>query len=188
MLPQPLLEALAFYLQQLETNPLKTKCITCCFLATTGNMLSQYLSGKRSIDKDSLIAYGLFGFLFGGPIPHWFFLLLENVVPRGSSNVHLKRILMERLLFMPAFQALGLYMLTIFEGKSHKEAQRNVKRMFVSVVKANWLYLTVPQLLNIIYVPPMLKSVANSLIAFCWIVYLAKKRSQAQEQARSKQS
>lgn len=47
---------------------------------------------------------------FGGPVPHYFYTYVPLLV-RHPLGI----LLVERLLYMPCFQALALYMLAIFE-------------------------------------------------------------------------
>lgn len=55
-----------------------------------------------------------FRLLFGGTIPHYFYALLEKIVPDGKhSNFY--KFLGERLAFAPLYAALSLYFLARFE-------------------------------------------------------------------------
>nr|CAD7404304.1 unnamed protein product [Timema cristinae] len=98
--------------------------------------------------------------IFGGTIPHWFFLTLDKLVPSNVPNFQMKRVLIERLLFAPLFHAWTLYVLARLEvschGKTHKQAVGNLYQVWAPIVRANWQWLTVPMLLNIVFVPSML--------------------------------
>nr|CAD7593632.1 unnamed protein product [Timema genevievae] len=127
---------------------------------------------------------GILRLIFGGTIPHWFFLTLDKLVPSNVPNFQMKRVLIERLLFAPLFHAWTLYVLARLEGKTHKQAVGNLYQVWAPIVRANWQWLTVPMLLNIVFVPSMLRSVVSSLIAFFWIIFIANKRRQAQARDR----
>ncbi|PSN50233.1 hypothetical protein C0J52_02388 [Blattella germanica] len=114
-LSKPVYNFLGFYFQQLHTNPVKTKSITSCVIATLGNLTSQYLSGAKVINQDSLIAYGLFGLLFGGSLPHYFYRALDRYIDDEAAFTPLKHLLLERLIFMPLFQVIALYVLSRLE-------------------------------------------------------------------------
>ncbi|XP_072747657.1 PXMP2/4 family protein 3 [Anoplolepis gracilipes] len=162
------------YLQRLYFSPLKTKAITSCIIAALGNVVSQKLSGARQLNEDSILAFALFGLFFGGPVPHYFYSYVPLLVKHPLGIL-----LIERLLYMPCFQALALYMLAIFEGKSHRMASDQMQKLYLPTLKANLKYLTLFQYINIKYVPPMLRVLMVNLIGFIWVVYLANKRAKA---------
>ncbi|KDR20079.1 Peroxisomal membrane protein 2 [Zootermopsis nevadensis] len=114
-LSKPVFNFLGFYFEQLHTNPVKTKSITSCVIATLGNLTSQYLSGVKVINQDSLIAYGMFGLLFGGSVPHYFYRALDHYISDDVALAPVKQLILERLIFMPLFQILALYMLARLE-------------------------------------------------------------------------
>lgn len=47
----------------------------------SANYTSQKLSGNKSIKTESLFAYGLYGLVFGGPLPHYFYKMIERITP-----------------------------------------------------------------------------------------------------------
>ncbi|EFN88336.1 PXMP2/4 family protein 3 [Harpegnathos saltator] len=160
------------YLERLYTNPLRTKAITSCILSSLANILSQKLSGAKRINKDNIIAFALFGLLIGGPVPHYFYMYI-NLFVKNPLGIFL----IERLIYMPCFQALTLYTLALFEGKSHKEACKQTEKLYLPMVISNLRYLTLWQFLNIKYVPPMLRVLVVNCIAFTWVIYFANKRT-----------
>ncbi|KAG8295595.1 hypothetical protein J6590_076723 [Homalodisca vitripennis] len=133
------------YYDGLYSSPIKTKSLTSCAVATLANLTSQYLTGVRKIDQDSLVAFGLFGLLFGGSIPHYFYLLLDHVVPHSSSRHLLKQLLIERLIFTPLYQMFALYMLARLESKTHNQAMSQLIAIYWPLLKANWLFVTILQ-------------------------------------------
>lgn len=62
---------------------------------------------------------------------------------------------MERFLFAPIFQGVSLYTLARFDGKDHEEAVKNLKKLYVPVLVANWKYLSFFTLINFTVIPPM---------------------------------
>lgn len=165
------------YFQRLYTSPLKTKAITSCIIAALGNIASQKLAGARHLNEDSVLAFALFGLFFGGPLPHYFYAFVPLLV-RNPLGI----LLIERLLYTPCFQALALYMLAIFEGKSHRMASIQMQKLYLPTLTANLKYLTLLQFINIKYVPPMLRVLMGNLIGFAWIIFLANKRARASKE------
>ncbi|KYQ46194.1 PXMP2/4 family protein 3 [Trachymyrmex zeteki] len=162
------------YLQRLYYSPLKTKAITSCIIGALGNVASQKLSGVKSLNEDSILAFALFGLLFGGPVPHYFYTYIQLFVKHPLGIL-----LIERLIYTPCFQAFALYLLAIFEGKTHQVAYAQIQKLYLPTLMANLKYLTLLHYINIRYVPPMLRVLIVNLIGFAWIIYIANKRAKA---------
>ncbi|KZC13271.1 PREDICTED: peroxisomal membrane protein 2 [Dufourea novaeangliae] len=168
------------YLEQLFTSPVKTKAISSCIINSLGNLLAQKISGAKTINRESLLAFAMFGLIIGGPVPHYFHSLVHPFVKNP-----LMVLLIERCLYTPCFQVLTLYMLAVFEGNTHNDACIRVKKLYLPVLLANMKYLTLLQYLNLNYVSPMIRDLVVNMISFFWIVYLALQWS---KEAKSKQA
>ncbi|XP_076386740.1 PXMP2/4 family protein 3 isoform X1 [Megachile rotundata] len=193
-----LLQLMGAYFERLYTSPLKTKAITSCIIASLGNFMSQKISGAKYLNQDSLLAFALFGLIFGGPLPHYFYTYVQPFLKNPLSLL-----LVERCLYTPCYQALALYMIALFEvqsftyyldsqlivldfitlkfillqGNTHNDAYKQLKKLYLPVLTANLKYLTVLQYLNLKYVPPLLRVLVVNLIGFFWAIYLAQQRS-----------
>ncbi|KAK2588870.1 hypothetical protein KPH14_001735 [Odynerus spinipes] len=157
----------SMYFQYLYSDPVKTKAITSCILNGLGNYVYQKARGIKYINEDRLIAFGLFGLFFGGPVPHYFHLYIRSLVKHPLAVL-----LTERLIFTPCFQALALYMLARFEGKSDKASKEQLKKLYWPVLIANLKYLTLLHYINVKYVPAMLRTLLLDMINFLWSIYL----------------
>lgn len=94
-------------------------------------------------------------FLFGGAIPHYFFSFLEYFARKKFCCSLFWQLLLERVVYMPFFQFFQLYMLSLLEGKSHLASLNSSLMLLLKVVNANWKYITVLQIINLKFVPPM---------------------------------
>ncbi|XP_017769257.1 PREDICTED: peroxisomal membrane protein 2 [Nicrophorus vespilloides] len=184
VLSKPLYDFLGFYFSNLFNNPIKTKAISCCVIASAGNLASQYLAGNKILNQRSLLAYALFGLLFGGTIPHYFYGFLERTVNQDASFAIVKNLVIERLIYSPLYQAFSLYMIARLEGKSHKEALVQLQSLYWTVLASSWKYLTLIQMLNLSVVPPMLRVLIANLIGFFWTIYIANKRREQQKKSK----
>uniref|UniRef100_A0A2M4AMJ7 Putative conserved plasma membrane protein n=1 Tax=Anopheles triannulatus TaxID=58253 RepID=A0A2M4AMJ7_9DIPT len=183
-LSRPLFNLLGSYLEQLFEHPLRTKAITSCVIASSANLASQKLTGAKQLNTDSVLAYGLFGLIFTGPLSHFFYGWLDRV----TNDARFKKLLMllgERLFFAPTITALSLYFISRFEYKSHDEAIINLVTLFRSVLRGNWKFLTLPVFINFNYVPPMLRVLFANIIGFCWILFLSAKRRKAEQRRQA---
>ncbi|EDV50202.1 peroxisomal membrane protein 2 isoform X1 [Drosophila erecta] len=188
VLSKPLYSLLGTYLEQLFNHPVRTKSITACVLATSANVTSQRLAGAKTLNQHSVFAYGLYGLIFGGSVPHYFYTTVERLI---SQDVRFRRFflfLSERLVYAPIYQALSLFFLTLFEGKTPSTALKNVEKLYWPLLKANWQYLSVFVYLNFAYVPPMFRSISMAIISFIWVVYIAQRRRRFQEKQAAKEA
>uniref|UniRef100_A0A1B6CYY8 Peroxisomal membrane protein 2 n=1 Tax=Clastoptera arizonana TaxID=38151 RepID=A0A1B6CYY8_9HEMI len=171
-----LYKSLEVYYNSLFNNPIRTKAICSLMIAVFGNLTSQYITGAKTLNQDSLISFGLFGFLFGGPLPHFFYEILERIIPFEANCPAVKQLFLERFLFTPLFQFFSLYMLARFEGKSHDQSMSQLLRLYLPVLKANWKWLTIFQFINFAFVPPIMRDLVNNIISFFWIIFLTRKK------------
>ena len=99
-----------------------------------------------------------FRLLFGGTIPHYFYEFIERFFAEEVVAFPLaKKLLFERLIFAPVMQAFSLYTLARFEGKNHGAAVKQLLALYLPILEANWKWLTLFQVINLAFVPPMVR-------------------------------
>lgn len=177
-LSKPIMNFVASYLQNLYLHPIKTKAVTSCIVGSAGSLASQLVAGQK-IRLDPVLAFGLYGLIFGGTIPHYFYEFIERAFPHKTSAFPLaKKLLFERLIFAPFMQAFSLYTLARFEGKNHVAALKQLNSLYLTVLEANWKWLTLFQIINMTFIPPMLRVLFMNLVGFGWVIFVASKRRQ----------
>uniref|UniRef100_U5ENI4 Putative conserved plasma membrane protein n=1 Tax=Corethrella appendiculata TaxID=1370023 RepID=U5ENI4_9DIPT len=186
-LSKPIYNLLGAYFEQLFNHPIRTKALTSCVIATTANYTSQKIAGVKKLNTDSILAYGLFGLIFGGNLPHFFYQWLERIT-QNVRNKQLIQFLAERFMFTPVMAALSLYFITRFEGRSHEDGVNQLIDLYKKMLLTNWKFLSLPLFLNFKYVPPMLRVLVTNLIGFCWIIFVANKRRKADQKRRQESS
>ena len=184
-LSKPVFSLISVYLEQLFNHPVRTKSVTSAALAASANYTAQCMAGQKNINTDSVLAYALFGFIFGGTVPHYFYQTVERLFARDLKFRRFFQFLSERLVFAPVYQLLSLYFLSRFEKNSHEVAVANLRKLYWPLLKTNWQYLSVAVFLNLTYVPPILRTVTMSIVSFIWVVYIARRRRRFQEKQSS---
>ncbi|XP_049476667.1 peroxisomal membrane protein 2 isoform X1 [Panthera uncia] len=117
-LPQ---RALAQYLRLLRLYPVLTKAATSGILSALGNFLAQVMAKQRKkensqkLDVSGPLRYAIYGFFFTGPLSHFFYLFMEHWIPSEVPWAGVKRLLLDRLLFAPAFLLLFLLVMNFLE-------------------------------------------------------------------------
>ncbi|XP_068246130.1 peroxisomal membrane protein 2 [Palaemon carinicauda] len=174
---------LQVYNLSLYRNPLITKATTSAITCALGDILSQLITKQPKVNWKSASRYAAFGFVVTGPLAHYFYKLLEKLVPPTSRGASLKRLLVDRLGFAPFLLLLSLYLLSRMEGKSHRTCKKEVQLKYWTALKMNWKVWTPVQYININYVPQAYRVLFANFIAIFWIMYIGMKRRQAAEAA-----
>ncbi|XP_022917498.1 PXMP2/4 family protein 3 [Onthophagus taurus] len=184
VLSKPLFNFTMWYFNNLFNHPVLTKAITSCIVATSGKLVSELIEGKKTINQKGVFAYALFGLLFGGTCPHYFYQFVERIVTDETKFGVFKKLILERLIYTPIYQAFILYTLARFEGKNHDRALGQLFVLYVPTLMAAWKYLTLVQILNFTVVPPMLRVLLLNVVGFLYIVYISRKRQQAKSKSK----
>ncbi|XP_020138697.1 peroxisomal membrane protein 2 [Microcebus murinus] len=171
--------ALARYLLLLRLYPVLTKAATSGVLSALGNFLTQMIEKTRkkekstSLDVSGPLRYAVYGFFFTGPLSHYFYLFLEHWIPSEVPLAGVKRLLLDRLLFAPAFLLLFFLVMNFLEGQDRAAAVARVRTHFWPVLRMNWRVWTPVQFVNINYVPLQFRVLFANLVALFWYAYLA---------------
>uniref|UniRef100_A0A4X1UTU8 PGAM family member 5, mitochondrial serine/threonine protein phosphatase n=2 Tax=Sus scrofa TaxID=9823 RepID=A0A4X1UTU8_PIG len=152
--------ALAQYLRLLRLYPVLTKAATSGILSALGNFLAQMIEKKQKkescsqkLDVNGPLRYAIYGFFFTGPLSHFFYLFLEHWIPPEAPWASVQRLLLDRLLFAPAFLLLFFLIMNFLEGKDFAAFVAKMKRGFWPALQMNWRVWTPVQFINVNYVP-----------------------------------
>ncbi|KAM6165813.1 peroxisomal membrane protein 2 isoform 1-T1 [Erethizon dorsatum] len=170
--------ALTRYLLLLRLYPVLTKAATSGILSALGNFLAQMIKKKQKIeDSQNLdvrgpLRYAVYGFFVTGLLSHYFYLFLERWVPPEVPLASIKRLLLDRLLFAPAFLLLFFLAMSLLEGKDAAAFATWVRSSFWPALRMNWRVWTPVQFVNINYVPlqpVIILGVDNLSSSLCWV-------------------
>lgn len=171
------------YLQLLHSRPVLTKAITSGILSALGNLLSQHIEQRRkskssakNVDLVALLRFASYGLFFTGPLSHYFYLFLENVIPSSTPMAGLRRLLLERLIVAPAFLFLFFIVMNFLEGKDLNSLNKKLKDSYWSALKMNWKVWTPFQFINVNYIPVQFRVLFANMVAFFWYTYLSTTR------------
>ncbi|XP_075069141.1 peroxisomal membrane protein 2 isoform X1 [Mixophyes fleayi] len=175
--------ALRAYLQLLHSRPILTKALSSGILSALGNLLSQYIERRRrcqssvkNVDLVAPLRFATYGLCFTGPLSHYFYLFLEQLVPSSVPLAGLRRLLLDRLIVAPAFLLLFFIVMNFLEGKDLNTLNRKLKDSYWSALKMNWKVWTPFQFINVNYVPVQFRVLFANFVAFFWYTYLASTR------------
>ncbi|XP_016058653.1 PREDICTED: peroxisomal membrane protein 2 isoform X2 [Miniopterus natalensis] len=147
-------------------------------LSALGNLLAQMIKKRKKencsqrLDVSGPLRYAIYGF-FTGPLSHFFYLLMEYWIPPEVPWAGVKRLLLDRLLFAPAFLLLFLIGMSFLEGGDAAASAAKVRTAFWPALQMNWRVWTPVQFININYVPLQFRVLFANLVALFWYAYLA---------------
>ncbi|XP_036777820.1 peroxisomal membrane protein 2 isoform X1 [Manis pentadactyla] len=172
--------ALAQYLRLLQFYPVLTKAASSGILSALGNFLAQMIEKKRKkencfqkLDVSEPLRYAIYGFFFTGPLSHFFYLFMEHWIPSEVPWAGVKRLLLDRLVFAPAFLLLFFTVMNFLEGRDAAAFAAGVRRRFWPALRTNWQVWTPVQFVNVNYVPLQFRVLFANVVALFWYAYLA---------------
>uniref|UniRef100_A0A8C9PDA7 Peroxisomal membrane protein 2 n=1 Tax=Spermophilus dauricus TaxID=99837 RepID=A0A8C9PDA7_SPEDA len=148
-------------------------------LLALGNVLAQMIEKKRkkedsqNLDVSGPLRYAVYGFFITGPLSHYFYLLMDHWIPPGAPWAGIRRLLLDRLVFAPAFLLLFFLVMNLLEGKDAETLATKMRSGFWPALRMNWQVWTPLQFVNINYVPLQFRVLFANLAALVWYVYLA---------------
>lgn len=170
------------YLVLLKKYPILTKSITSGILSALGNLLSQTLEARKKakngneIDPAAAARFAIYGLFITGPVSHYFYQLMEVWMPSTDPYCIVKRLLLDRLFFAPAFLLLFYFVMNILEAKGWADFEKKMRGSYWTALKMNWKVWTPFQFININFVPVQFRVLFANMIALFWYAYLASVR------------
>lgn len=175
------------YLVLLKRYPVLTKSVTSAILTALGNLLSQILEARKKaelkngslvneLDPAGATRYAIYGLFITGPVSHYFYQLMEMLIPSTDPLCIVKRLLLDRLVFAPGFLLIFYFVMTALEGKGWRDFEKKMKGSYWSALKMNWKVWTPFQFININFVPVQFRVLFANVIALFWYAYLASVR------------
>ncbi|XP_028824622.1 peroxisomal membrane protein 2-like [Denticeps clupeoides] len=173
------------YLRLLHKYPIMTKSITSGVLSALGNVLSQALEGRRSVQASSPVKsldalgplrFAGYGLCITGPCSHHFYQMLEVLLPASQPHFMVKRLLLDRLLYAPLLLLLFFLVMNVLEGRRWQDFAQKVRRDYLAALTMNWKVWTPFQFVNINYVPVQFRVLFSNVVALFWYAYLASGR------------
>ncbi|OJD12552.1 hypothetical protein AJ78_06879 [Emergomyces pasteurianus Ep9510] len=136
---------LAAYLQQLQSNPLRTKMLTSGTLFALQEFLASWIAQDRSKHGHYLNSripkMALYGSLIGAPLGHILISILQKLFAgRTSLKAKILQILVSNLVVSPIQNTVYLASMAIIAGaRTFHQVKATVKAGFLPVMKVSWV-------------------------------------------------
>ncbi|WCJ24082.1 Peroxisomal membrane 22 kDa (Mpv17/PMP22) family protein [Euphorbia peplus] len=167
-------EAWRKYLIQLQSHPLRTKAITSGVLSGCIDVLTQKLSGIKTLQLRRLLLISLFGFAYRAPFGHFFHKLMDTIFKGKKDNKTVaKKVLFEQLTTSPVNNILFMiYYGLVIEGRPWSLVKGKIRKDYPSVQLASWKFWSVVGWVNHRYMPLQFRVLFQSFVGACWAIFL----------------
>ncbi|PNH06252.1 PXMP2/4 family protein 2 [Tetrabaena socialis] len=162
----------AWYMACLESSPLLTKAVTCGLLNALGDIFCQLFIDGGALDWKRTATFTFMGVALVGPTLHYWYALLNRLVPaRGAAGATLQ-LLLDQGGFAPVFLATFISVLFLIEGKGSM-IRAKLEQDLVETIKVNWILWIPAQFFNFRFVPPNLQVLTANVVALAWNTYMS---------------
>ncbi|CAK3863608.1 Peroxisomal membrane 2 [Lecanosticta acicola] len=136
---------LAWYLKQLQENPLRTKMVTSGALAGTQEFLASWIAKDRSkhghyftTRVPKMAVYGAF---ISAPLGHVMISILQKLFAgRTSLRAKIMQIIVSNLIISPIQNAAYLTSMAVIAGaRTFHQVRATVRAGFMPVMKVSWI-------------------------------------------------
>lgn len=179
-----------WYSFQIEDRPLITKVITAGVLVGMGNFASQCIPMVFHTSHESLSPlpstaavnwyqigeFILMGALLQAPITHYYYLYLDEYLPPTPTPwtfTTLIKLMIDQLIFAPAFLAGVFVFLDMMDGLSFTGIWNHLTSDWCTTVITNWKLWVPSTFLNLAFCPPCFRVLFANVIFFIWSIILS---------------
>lgn len=170
----PLLAAWDGYNVLLEEQPLLTKALTSLVGFSAGDYLAQKFVEKGSAyDIKRTLRMGSFGALVHGPTGHWFYGMLDGMIPGATATAVASKVAIDQVLWNPCFGIMFFSYLGLTEGKSPEQIVTKIKTSLKTAVTGSWAVWVPAHTINFRFVPPAQRLLYINSIQIGYNIFLS---------------
>ncbi|KAJ3045859.1 hypothetical protein HDV00_006123 [Rhizophlyctis rosea] len=194
----PLTRAWKRYLDLLETRPLPTKAISAFVIGAVGDVIAQSIdpshphesathpdssssssSSKPATrgfhwDKERTLRLSLYGLVFGAPITHGWYKILDRRLGAGMDlSTALKKVAADQTIAAAPLTAFFFAVNSAAEGLDYNQIKNRLETNLWPTMKANWAIWPAALALNFWLVPLKLRVLVVNILGLGWGTYLS---------------
>lgn len=189
--PEAITEAWTSYNTALETSPLITKSVTAGVILGAADLAGQAIQQRisenpldedgnidTSIDFARFVRFAFFGLVLQAPWNHYYYLLLDGALPPTedpfTSTTGIK-VVIDQFVQAPVFTVLIFAFLGVLEGKNFEAIKKQLDEDYSDTMLANWKLWVPATVVNIAFIPPILRVLYLNCVFFFWSIFLSLK-------------
>jgi len=186
-------QAWTAYNDALQTSPLLVKSVTASVVLGAADLVGQALEDAKSGDKTDLdvartVRFAFFGLVLQAPWNHFYYQILDGALPPTpepwTSTTAIKTVI-DQFVQAPIFTILIFAFLGFLEGKSVGAIQQQLDDDYKDTMVANWKLWVPATVINIAFVPPILRVLYLNGVFFFWSIFLSLKLNEEDSSSES---
>lgn len=173
------------YNDALATDPLLVKSVTAGVILGAADLAGQALEdiqkeGEESsgVDIARTIRFAFFGFILQAPWNHFYYQILDGAIPPTADpwtpTTAIKTVI-DQFVQAPIFTVLIFGFLGLLEGKSLDSIKQQLDDDYTDTMLANWKLWVPATVINLAFVPPILRVLYLNCVFFFWSIFLSLK-------------
>mmetsp|Transcript_13870 Transcript_13870/g.28643 ORF Transcript_13870/g.28643 Transcript_13870/m.28643 type:complete len:145 (-) Transcript_13870:134-568(-) len=110
------------------------------------------------------------------PWNHFYYTLLDGAIPptvEPFTSTNLEKVVIDQFVQAPIFTVLIFVFLGLLEGKQMESIQKQLENDYQDTIVANWKLWVPATVVNIGFVPPILRVLFLNCVFFFWSIYLS---------------
>ena len=182
-------EAWTAYNDALQSNPLLVKSVTACAILGAADVAGQAIESKDSDETSELdiartVRFAFFGLVLQAPWNHFYYTLLDGAIPPTEEPFTPTtgiKVVIDQFVQAPIFTVLIFAFLGFLEGKNTEAIKKQLDDDYVDTMVANWKLWVPATVVNIAFVPPILRVLYLNCVFFFWSIFLSLKLNNKDE-------
>lgn len=177
-------EAWTAYNEALEASPLLVKSVTAGVILGAADLAGQALeavqndSDENSVDLARTARFAFFGLVLQAPWNHFYYLFLDGAIPPTEEPFTPTtgiKVVIDQFVQAPIFTILIFAFLGLLEGKSTDAIKQQLDDDYADTMVANWKLWVPATVVNLAFVPPILRVLYLNVVFFFWSIFLSLK-------------
>ena len=190
--PEAIQQAWTSYNDALEAQPLLVKSLTAGVLLGAADLAGQAVqqvtasaaadddeeTKSASIDFARTARFAFFGLVLQAPWNHAYYLLLDGAIPPTEdpwTTTTAVKTVIDQFVQAPIFTVLIFAFLGVLEGKNAEQIKSQLEDDYADTMVANWKLWVPATVINLAFVPPILRVLYLNVVFFFWSIFLSLK-------------
>lgn len=181
-------EAWTAYNDALVANPLLVKSVTASVILGAADVAGQAIQNKDQedapLDIARTIRFAFFGLVLQAPWNHFYYLLLDGAIPPTEEPFTPTtgiKVVIDQFVQAPIFTVLIFGFLGLLEGKNLESIKKQLDDDYADTMVANWKLWVPATVVNLAFVPPILRVLYLNCVFFFWSIFLSLKLNKDEE-------